>query len=485
MEGPPLPQTDIASRKNIDFLISSRRMNNNDFRALLLVKNSATTSRTTKEKAREVVEHEFLNKKRGGGGGSSSSSRRSRRQRSSNDDDDVDDSDGGGSSDDDAASNKDEKNKESHEQLQQPEWKRRRKEKKAATDAAPSAEYRDRAKERREGTNADYALLDVGSGSSSSLIIQPQSTRDTMNENGNDEDDNRKRRVELSKYLGGDEEHTHLVKGLDKALAEKVRREENTTRRIQSQQSSIDGALDLDEVLEDACNNTQKDEQQKSDWRSTKLTKTELGTSMLNYLLQKEQRSIHSSTSSVNPSAAVVPIQNCNISSSSSTLMVQRSIQQTVYNFVPTSNVHQRHVAWEVPPISILPTNTRTSTGMTSACRRDMNPLSKDIIMAIKKKLDSRASSSSSSLANSNEKSKYSSVFRDVSRKKKLTMKDKNREEETTGVLKSDGRYNDDMIIHDGESGGNNDNNDSDDDSDIFDNIGTYAPTQQEEGETD
>jgi IK cytokine len=31
--------------------------------------------------------------------------------------------------------------------------------------------------------------------------------------------------VTISKYLGGDEEHTHLVKGLDVALARRVRRE--------------------------------------------------------------------------------------------------------------------------------------------------------------------------------------------------------------------------------------------------------------------
>jgi len=195
-------------------------MNNDDFRALLVKKSAGRL--TTKEIAREVVENEFLMKKRGGGGGSS---RRSRRQRSSSNDDDVEDSDGGSSS----------------QVQQQPEWKRRRKEKKlqAATSAgiAPLAEYRDRAKERREGTNADYALLDVGSGQLSSSTAMDR--RDMKNHSDEEDDDgNRKLQVELSHYLGGDEEHTHLVKGLDKALAEKVRREEMTTR-LQPQQQSI------------------------------------------------------------------------------------------------------------------------------------------------------------------------------------------------------------------------------------------------------
>ena len=35
----------------------------------------------------------------------------------------------------------------------------------------------------------------------------------------------RKRLIEKSKYLGGDMEHTHLVKGLDYALLEKIRSE--------------------------------------------------------------------------------------------------------------------------------------------------------------------------------------------------------------------------------------------------------------------
>jgi IK cytokine len=454
-------------------------MNNDDFRALLVKKSAGRW--TTKEIAREVVENEFSMKKRGGGGGGS---RRSRRQRSSSsNDDDVEDSDGGSSSDDNATKNQSEKNKESEEQVQQqPEWKRRRKEKKlqAATSAgiAPLAEYRDRAKERREGTNADYALLDVGSGQLSSSTAMDR--RDMKNHSDDeDDDDNRKRQVELSQYLGGDEEHTHLVKGLDKALAEKVRREEMTTRMQPQQQSiGLDDTLDLDEMLEDANNTTTQKEQQKSDWRSTKQTRTELGSSMLNYLFQKEQRGISSSTSSKAAAAAAaeaamtsaVPIQHGN--PSSSTLLVQRSIQQTIYNFLQTSNVHQRHDAWEVPSISILPTTTMTTTTSTAGTtttsgRGDMSPLSKDIIMAIIKKLDSRASSSS--LTN-NEKRNNPSASHDVNRKGKTTMTKKNGEVETAAVLNRS--YNDN-ITHDGESvGNNNTNDDSDDDSDIFDNVG-------------
>jgi hypothetical protein len=108
---------------------------------------------------------------------------------------------------------------------------------------------------------------------------------------------------------------------------------------------------------------------------------------MLNYLFQKEQRGISSSTPSKAAAAEAamtpaVPIQHGN--PSSSTFMVQRSIQQTIYNFVQTLNVHQRHDAWEVPSISILPTTTTSTAGTTTTSGRgDMSPLSKETIMAI------------------------------------------------------------------------------------------------------
>ena len=60
-----------------------------------------------------------------------------------------------------------------------------------------ASKYRDRAKERRTDSNPDYA--------------------DEINQMAVVVD------MEKSKYLGGDEKHTHLVKGLDLALLRKVR----------------------------------------------------------------------------------------------------------------------------------------------------------------------------------------------------------------------------------------------------------------------
>ena len=61
----------------------------------------------------------------------------------------------------------------------------------------------------------------------------------------------------MTKFLGGDEAHTHLVKGLDWALAQKVRREEmagtveatRTSERSSTCTSSQDDAVDLEQLL--------------------------------------------------------------------------------------------------------------------------------------------------------------------------------------------------------------------------------------------
>ncbi|XP_024545885.1 suppressor of mec-8 and unc-52 protein homolog 2 [Selaginella moellendorffii] len=70
--------------------------------------------------------------------------------------------------------------------------------------------YRDRAKERREDQNPDYELMAAASGISSLHAVAPPGAKIS---------------IANSKYLGGDVEHTHLVKGLDYALLNKVRSE--------------------------------------------------------------------------------------------------------------------------------------------------------------------------------------------------------------------------------------------------------------------
>ena len=63
------------------------------------------------------------------------------------------------------------------------------------------ASCRDRAEERRKGLNPDYERVNLAAATGADL---------------------NQLSVEDSKFLGGDVEHTHLVKGLDFALLHKV-----------------------------------------------------------------------------------------------------------------------------------------------------------------------------------------------------------------------------------------------------------------------
>ena len=160
-------------------------MNNDAFRALInKQRQESTAEKSTKEIAREAVENEFQKKRSRLGGG--------KRGRGGFHQGYGSDSDGA-SSDDGLDNDKTKKlghEKDTKEEEDEPEWKRRRREKKLLQEGGN--EYRDRAKERREGRNVDYKSLEGMAAQSS--------------------EDDRRRQAELSKYLGGDIEHTHLVR---------------------------------------------------------------------------------------------------------------------------------------------------------------------------------------------------------------------------------------------------------------------------------
>lgn len=79
--------------------------------------------------------------------------------------------------------------------------------------------YRDRARERRDGSTQDYQPVDPASSSNAYRAVAPDS------KSGMDAAERRRQLIQESKFLGGDMEHTHLVKGLDYALLQKVRSE--------------------------------------------------------------------------------------------------------------------------------------------------------------------------------------------------------------------------------------------------------------------
>ena len=92
--------------------------------------------------------------------------------------------------------------------------------------AEMEAKYRDRAKERRDGKNPDYEHTEASSIKAGSYRAVGPTARDiSINA------ELRKQAIQESKYMGGDMEHTHLVKGLDYALLQKVRSEISTRER--------------------------------------------------------------------------------------------------------------------------------------------------------------------------------------------------------------------------------------------------------------
>ena len=228
-------------------------MDNEAFRALVTERSKP---KSTKEIAREAVEEEFRSRQSrsraaggrkrrrgagaggGGGGGSSSDEDGGGGGGAASDDDD---SDGGDVRRQEDAGSDDENDGDEKE----PKWKRERRAKKRAKDEAEGKiRYRDRAKERREGrTNADYAGIDAGEAavagadadSSSNVLGGADAEADNM--------------TNMTKYLGGDESRTHLVKGLDLALAEKVRREEMGTTDFAHANASSDD-VNLESILQ-------------------------------------------------------------------------------------------------------------------------------------------------------------------------------------------------------------------------------------------
>ncbi|XP_059609023.1 protein Red [Phlebotomus argentipes] len=100
--------------------------------------------------------------------------------------------------------------------------------------------YRDRARERRDGVNPDYQNTDqTGSSSSAYRTVAPDV------KSGIDAAERRRQMIQESKFLGGDMEHTHLVKGLDYALLQKVRSE--IVAKEQEQEEEMEKIVDEQE----------------------------------------------------------------------------------------------------------------------------------------------------------------------------------------------------------------------------------------------
>lgn len=111
--------------------------------------------------------------------------------------------------------------------------------------------YRDRARERRDNSNPDYTREDIQGANSAYRAVAPDI------KSGMDAAERRRQQIQESKFLGGDMEHTHLVKGLDYALLQKVRSEIVTKEHEQE--------LEMEKIAEQAEEKAEEEKQQKLD----------------------------------------------------------------------------------------------------------------------------------------------------------------------------------------------------------------------------
>jgi len=233
-------------------------------------------------------------------------------------------------------------------------------------------------------------------------------------------------------------------------LAEKVRREEMGEGETG----------DLDQLLEDAyaLKPVQSRPKEAKDWQTAK-PKTELGKSVLSYLLQKKKSE---STKSSTTSLSATQIATSQVKSNP---IIRKSIQRSVLTFSLDSDVRKRKNAWEVPGISVSAFGTQGN----SATSRKMTPLNHHMISTITKKLDE-------GLSRVKERSKYL-VHATNGEGKNGTNSDKltslgGKDNQQRG---SEANSNTDVKA-DTEGNGKSVDKDDDSDDDIFENAGSYVP---------
>ena len=234
--------------------------------------------------------------------------------------------------------------------------------------------YRDRAKERREGKNDDYK--------DSQNLLQKVTGQDNDNHRGSavnaeGAEDTAMDQAELSKYLGGDEAHTHLVKGLDVALARSVRKE---MEPVNQQREEGDESDDGDEnrlALEDL----KPIQTTKEAWsilrqhasanddasRSADLKKQ----SILNYYLQTHPRRKQKQK------AEASATKNTCVAVSSAGSALQRTQLVFAVDWHPTNLAR----SWEVPV-----EKSQAAASLQPSALSKVSPLPSELILAMQEK---------------------------------------------------------------------------------------------------
>jgi hypothetical protein len=434
--------------------------------------NTINENSTSKEIARYAVEEEFKEIKK--------------KRKLNNDGFDGDfnasDDDGGGSDDDDGNGNDSSKsnaNRKNDVDLDEDYPRNGKRKKKNKKNDESDGKYRDRAKERREGKNLDYQAtenisLPVNTGTNIGIGGGTMITGTGSNNNAarttmiGATNTLEYRHHEMTKYLGGDEEFTHLVKGLDKSLADKVRREEMRGKK-EGGTSAVTGTstghdledsenIDLDQIMEDAKALKAKNEQKLKELRPKTTiqdkisSSSSLVSSMASYIQKMEARKASTATtSSTTPVIHHPPIQKLKTTRLSA---AGETIHYSTLKFSLNENHHDmKKYSWEIPKESI---RAKPQQQISTIQRGDENvllstctPLDSNLILKIKSVLE----------AASNKKIKREKVKESYKRKAKLTVK---KQKEEVELLK---RGNSHILEED------------DSDDDIYGNIGDYVPT--------
>lgn len=276
--------------------------------------------KSTKEIAREAVEDAFRKKKR------------KRKGRGRSNDDDLSSSD----------SEPDTHRSKQPDRTLQPTAVRKKLKSTEKEDSGneDKPQYRDRAKERREGKNADYK--------DSERIME------TVVANGEASMD----QTEMSKYLGGDEVHTHLVKGLDVALARSVKN--------QYQSAEGDGSKSRKDLVEFKPVSSTEEAWNFISKLDSNTVKTMLGKSMLKYLIGHQKKFWD------------------HVPTSAAGAVIQRS-QVT---FSTRGDPRDLATSWQIPSEKSHPAATSQSTALSK-----VSPLDLQLIQNIQKVQASRYSS--------------------------------------------------------------------------------------------
>ncbi len=429
-------------------------MNNQAFRELVNKQRNGSSAKSTKEIARQAVEEEFQELKRKrklkGGGDGVGNGEFDGDFNMSDDENDGDHNQNNGKADD-----KVEDDEGNDRQKKKGRWKKKNKKNDNGEDQSSSSKnkYRDRAKERREGKNVDYQGTE-------NISIPTDSGDPNAGDDGGafGNIESAQYKNEMTKFLGGDEEFTHLVKGLDKSLADKVRREEMLKRTkgdddFTKLRNGDD--IDLDQVMEEAKATQSKIKKNAKVSKPTttigekKSSSSSLVSSMALYIENVEEgNSILSQTgapfiSSVKGKASRTAGKNIHRSK------LTFSLQENHHNL--------QQYGWEVPKVSVMSNSQYAAMVGDIDINDDIisrasycTPLDSNLIQRIKSVLDSVN-------IKSQQKKKRQSGNSSLKKKKKSAQMAKQKDDEIS-VNKSSTQVEDDS------------------DDDIYGNIGDYIP---------